>query len=418
MDLRETLRIATRSIRSHKLRSVLTVIGVVIGIASVVTFATFGASVEADIVGEIGSTTASNVYVLPTPGGEDGGDGGPGPGIGGLAQPVFTTSDVEGLREIEGVRQVLPRGNVGVSALSHANDTVSRSQITATTPASFPADAIVSGRAFQTGERAVVVSEAATRAFEDNLSVGDNLSITRANGGEVRVEVVGVANRTAGQFSFASFAGQPRFYVPIDPFYETTIESPSLGVSQNAYPQVTVVAEPARIETVKDDVQAYLGESDAAELKPESVELSAQTSGDFVEDIQEIINQVTRFVTGIAVIALIVGAIGIANIMLVSVTERTREIGIMKAVGARNRDVMGLFLAEATVLGGAGAIVGLPLGLAVAYGATAYAEVAFTPAYVWFAIAVGVGVLVGVVAGLYPAWRAARVDPIDALRYE
>jgi len=418
MDLRETLRIAGRSIRSHKLRSVLTVIGVVIGIASVVTFATFGASVEADIVGEIGSTTASNVYVLPTPAGEDDGDGGPGPGIGGLTQPVFTTGDVEGLREIEGVREALPRGNVRVSALSHANDTVSRSQITATTPASFPADAIVEGRAFDSGKREVVVSGAATRAFETNLSVGENLTITRANGEPTSVEVVGIANRTTGQFSFASFAGQPRFYVPIDPFYETTIESPSVGVNQRAYPQVTVVAEPARIETVKGDIQAFLGNSDAAELKPDSVDLAARTSGDFVEDIQDIINQVTRFVTGIAVIALIVGAIGIANIMLVSVTERTREIGIMKAVGARNRDVMGLFLAEATVLGGAGAIVGLPLGLAVAYGATAYAEVAFTPAYAWFAIAVGVGVLVGVVAGLYPAWRAARVDPIDALRYE
>jgi putative ABC transport system permease protein len=417
VDLRETLRIASRSIRSHKLRTVLTVIGIVIGIASVVTFATFGASVEADIVGEIGATTASNVYVLPTPGSEDDGNG-PGPGIGGLARPVFTTSDVEGLREIEGVREVLPRGNVQVSALSHANDTISRSQITAITSASFPADAIVAGRAFRSGEQEIVVNQAATRAFEANLSVGDSLSITRANGEQTSVEVVGVANRTTGQFSFASFSGQPRFYVPIDPFYETTIESPSLGVNQRAYPQVTVVAEPARIETVKGDIQAFLEDSDAAELKPESVELTAQTSGDFVEDIQDIINQVTRFVTGIAVIALIVGAIGIANIMLVSVTERTREIGIMKAVGARNRDVMGLFLAEATVLGGAGAIVGLPLGLAVAYGATAYAEVAFTPAYAWFAIAVGVGVLVGVVAGLYPAWRAARVDPIDALRYE
>ncbi|MGN8214203.1 MULTISPECIES: ABC transporter permease [Halococcus] len=418
MDFRETLRIASRSIRSHKLRSVLTVIGVVIGIASVVTFATFGASVEADIVGDIGSTSASNVYVLPTPGGEDDGGGGPGPGIGGLAQPVFTDNDVTQLREIDGVRQTLPRGNVRVNSLSYANDTVSRNQITATTPASFPADAIVEGRAFESGEQEVVVSEAATQAFETNLSVGDSLSITRANGEQASVAVVGIANRTAGQFSFASFGGQPRFYVPIEPFYQRTVESPSLGVNQRAYPQVTVVAEPARINTVKNDVQAFLGDSDAAELKPESVELSAQTSGDFVEDIQEIINQVTRFVTGIAVIALIVGAIGIANIMLVSVTERTREIGIMKAVGARNRDVMGLFLAEATVLGGAGAIVGLPLGLAVAYGATAYAEVAFTPAYVWFAIAVGVGVLVGVVAGLYPAWRAARVDPIDALRYE
>jgi putative ABC transport system permease protein len=104
--------------------------------------------------------------------------------------------------------------------------------------------------------------------------------------------------------------------------------------------------------------------------------------------------------------------------MLVSVTERTREIGIMKAVGARNRDVMELFLVEATLLGTGGALVGLPLGLAVAWGAAQYAEVGFALAPFWSVLAVLVGVLVGVVAGLYPAWRAASVDPIDALRYE
>ena len=415
MDGRETLRMAIRSIRSHRLRSALTVVGVVIGIASVVTFATVGASVEADIVSEVGTSSASNVYVLPTPASEGDDDG---PGFGGVAQPVFTENDVERLGEIAGVRQVLPRGNVRVNALEHANDTVSRNQITATTPASFPQDAVVAGRAFRSGSQEVVVSQAATQAFEGNLSVGETLSVTRANGERTQVEVVGVVNRTAGQLPFASFAGQPRFYVPVDPFYQRTLESPSVGVNQRAYPQVTVVADPAQVNTVRERVEGYLGGSDAAELKPDSVELSAQTSGDFVEEIQEIVGQVTRFVTAIAVIALVVAAIGIANIMLVSVAERTREIGIMKAVGAQNRDVMGMFLTEATVLGGIGAVVGLPLGVAVSYGATVYAEVAFTPAYVWFAIAVGVGIMVGVVAGLYPAWRAASVDPIDALRYE
>ncbi|WP_256686590.1 ABC transporter permease [Halococcus qingdaonensis] len=414
MDARETLRMAGRSIRSHKLRSALTVIGVVIGIASVVTFASVGASVEADIVSEVGSSSASNVYVLPSPAGEDDG----GPGFGGVSQPVFTEHDVGQLENTPGIRQVLPRGNVRVSALTHANDTVSRNQITATTPASFPKDAIVAGRAFRSGAEEAVVSRSARQAFEGNLSVGDRLTIESEDGNATTVDVVGVVNRTAGQLPFASFAGQPRFYVPTDPFYERTLESPAVGASQRAYPQLTVVADPARVSTVKGSVQNYLAGSDAAELKPESVELTAQTSGDFVEEIQDIVGQVTRFVTAIAVIALVVAAIGIANIMLVSVAERTREIGIMKAVGARNRDVMGLFLAEATILGAVGAIIGLPLGVAVSYGATIYAEVAFTPAYGWFAIAVAVGILVGVVAGLYPAWRAARVDPIDALRYE
>ncbi|WP_049997434.1 ABC transporter permease [Halococcus sediminicola] len=414
MDARETLRMAGRSIRSHKLRSALTVIGVVIGIASVVTFASVGASVEADIVSEVGSSSASNVYVLPTPAGDDDG----GPGFGGVSQPVFTEHDIDQLERTQGVRQVLPRGNVRVNALTHANDTVSRTQITATTPASFPRDAVVAGRAFRSGSEEVVISRSARRAFEGNLSVGDTLSISSEDGNETSVEVVGVVNRTAGQLPFASFSSQPRFYVPTDPFYERTLESPAVGASQRAYPQLTVVADPAQVNTVKGSVQRYLARSDAAELKPESVELTAQTSGDFVEEIQDIVGQVTRFVTAIAVIALVVAAIGIANIMLVSVAERTREIGIMKAVGARNRDVMGLFLAEATVLGAVGAVLGLPLGIAVSYGATVYAEVAFTPAYGWFAVAVVVGVLVGVVAGLYPAWRAASVDPIDALRYE
>jgi putative ABC transport system permease protein len=413
MDVRETLRMAVRSIRSHRLRSALTVIGVVIGIASVVTFASVGASVEADIVSEVGSSSASNVYVLPTPAGDEGG----GPGFGQITQPVFTERDIAQLMKIPGVEQVLPRGNVRINALVHDNDTVSRNQITATTPASFPQSAIVAGRAFRSGAREMVVSRSATQAFEGNLSVGETLTI-RMGGNGTTVEVVGVVNRTAGQLPFASFTGRPRFYVPVDPFYERTVESPAVGVSQRAYPQLTVVADPAQVSAVQEGIQDYLGGSDAARLKPESVELSARTSGDFVAEIQEIVGQVTRFVTAIAVIALVVAAIGIANIMLVSVTERTREIGIMKAVGAQNRDVMGLFLAEATVLGSVGAVLGLPLGIAVSYGATAYAEVAFTPAYGWFAIAVVVGILVGVVAGLYPAWRAASVDPIEALRYE
>jgi putative ABC transport system permease protein len=104
--------------------------------------------------------------------------------------------------------------------------------------------------------------------------------------------------------------------------------------------------------------------------------------------------------------------------MLVSVTERTKEIGIMKANGARNREIMGLFLTESVLLGMAGAVVGIPLGLGVGFVASTYAEVGFTIPYDWILIASAMGIVTGIVSGLYPAWRAARVDPIDALRYE
>jgi putative ABC transport system permease protein len=179
------------------------------------------------------------------------------------------------------------------------------------------------------------------------------------------------------------------------------------------------VSDPRQIPETKAAIEAYLStESDARQLSAADTELVARSGSDFVDSISDVIEQITRFVTGIGVISLVVGAIGIANVMLVSVTERTREIGIMKAVGARNRDVMGVFLIEAGLLGTLGSLLGVPLGLLVGFGATRYADVGFALAPSWMVLAVVVGIVVGVVAGLYPAWRAARVDPIDALRHE
>jgi putative ABC transport system permease protein len=102
----------------------------------------------------------------------------------------------------------------------------------------------------------------------------------------------------------------------------------------------------------------------------------------------------------------------------VSVTERTREIGIMKAVGAQDRDVLQLFLTEAVVLGGVGSVLGVAVGLVGGFVATAALDLPLLYSPGWAAVAVVVGVVVGVLAGLYPAWNAARVDPIEALRYE
>jgi putative ABC transport system permease protein len=410
MKAAESVRMALRSVRAHKLRAALTVLGIVIGIASVITFATFGASLKADVVSEIGDTSASNVYLLTAP--EEGGR------FGSAIQPVFTEHDLAQIRELEGVRAVIPRGNVPTSAVSYGGDTIARTQVTATTPATFGSASFVAGRGFRSGANEVVVNRAAARSFERNVTVGSTLTVAMQSNRTVELTVVGVVNRTQGQLPVGNFGSQARFFVPADPFYGATVESPSLGVNQRVYPQVTVQTDPASTTATKERVRAYLRDSDATRLAPSGTTVTARTSGDFIDQIERIIERLTRFVTGIAVIALVVGAVGIANIMLVSVTERTREIGIMKAVGARNRDVMQLFLVESSLLGGLGALVGVPLGTLSGWAATQYAEIGFTLAPTWFAISVGVGVLVGVVAGLYPARKAARVDPIDALRHE
>ena len=413
MDPRETLRIAGRSIRAHRLRSTLTVIGIVIGIASVVVFASFGASVEASVIDDIGGTDANNVYLLPASTDDEGPAGGPG-----LGQPVFTERDVEQLRGIEGVQTVLPRGIVQLSAVEYDGQTIAQQQATATTPATFDNDSVVAGRGFQQGAAELVINERAATAFPGNLSVGDEVTLQLASGDRETLTVVGIVSGTRGGFLSSFGDTQSRYYLPTEPYYRTTTKSPALDVDQKAYPQVTVTTDPTAVQSARAGIEAYTAESDAAQLLPAGFEVVVQTSGDVVEEIEDVINRITRFVTGIAVIALVVGAIGIANITLVSVTERTKEIGIMKAVGATNRDTMQLFLTEAVLLGGIGAVVGVPLGLLVGFGAALYAEVSFTLPIDWIVFSVVMGVTTGVVAGLYPAWRASKVDPIEALRYE
>ena len=411
MDPTEAVRIALRSIRGHKLRSALTVVGLVIGIASVIVFATFGASVKAEVVNDIEGSSANNVYVFATPEDDEGFDQ--------VIQPVFTERDVSELESIRGVTNAIPRGTVNANSLTHGNDTIARQRVTATTPETFDRGSVVDGRGFRSGADEVVLNEQAARSFDENVSVGDRLTLSLAENRTAELTVVGIVNGTEGQLPVSDFAEQSRVYVPIDPFYRTVVESPTVGVRQRAYPQVTVVTDPTTTEAARTAVESYLrADSDARELIPGGTTLTARTSGDFVAQVASVIERITRFVTGVAVIGLVVGAIGIANIMLVSVTERTREIGVMKAVGARNRDVLALFLVEAGLLGTIGAILALPVGLVVGYAATRYAEVTFALAPAWMVTAVAVGVAVGVVAGLYPAWRAARVDPIDALRYE
>lgn len=418
MYLFESLRLSLRSIRGHKLRAALTALGIVIGIAAVITFVTLGASVKAEVVGQFDDSPANRVFLVATP--SD--DGGP-PAA--LSQPVFTEHDVGRIGAIDGVDRVVPRGTIATSALSHGGETVARDQVTATTPALFGSVTFRGGGSFtdagsgETCPAEMVVTPSAAALFSGNLSAGDQVTITQRGNRTRNVTVVGILGDDAGLNPLAGFGSQPRFYLPTCA-YDTVVTSPTTGTRQNVFPQVTVVAtNPGDTAAVQDRVQDYLDtESDATQLAPSSYQVSAQTNEDIVQRIENVVDRLTQFVTGIAVISLLVGAIGIANIMLVSVRERTKEIGIMKAVGATNRDVLQLFLVESLLLGAGGALLGVPIGVAGGWVAVTYAELPLTLPLVWVGAAIGIGLIVGVVSGLYPAWSAARVDPIDALRYE
>ena len=415
MNVLESVRMSLRAIRGHRLRAVLTTLGIVIGVAAVITFVTLGASLQTEVVGEITGEQSPAMQVSTGPPAD-----GPGPSFGGSGQAVFTQRDIQRLRGVEGVDAVIPSGDVAISGIRFGNQTLAYNRFTATTPAYFRYQTTAQfsgGGPFSLGERELVLNEPAASLFGENVSAGDTVTIVRPNGDTVNATVAGILVPADGPFG--GFAA-PEVYGPVDPFYETQLESPTTGERQRVYPTLTVVAsEFAVIEPTQDRVLGYLRtQSDARQLTPEAYEFTVLTAQDVVDQVLSILDTFTAFITGIAVISLVVGAIGIANIMLVSVTERTREIGIMKAVGAQNRDVLQLFLAEAVILGVVGSVVGTVVGVVSGYAATRYVDLPMTFPLEWSAAAVVVGVLVGVAAGLYPAWDAASTDPIDALRYE
>ncbi|WP_435157696.1 ABC transporter permease [Haladaptatus sp. DFWS20] len=419
MNLVESLRISWRNIREHKLRSTLTTLGVIIGVAAVITFVTLGASLQADIISTVAGGNAATMYVSAQSQGETGL-----PNLGSGGQTIFTEHDIGGIRSQQGVEAAVPEGGIAASTVEFNNSTVGRQWVVVTTPPYFDVknQEFIAGGSFQTGQREIVLNRPATRMFGDeNVTVGDNITVTRAAGERrVNATVVGIVEPTDESALGLSEGATPQIFAPTDPFYQRTVYSSSANENQRVYGRVLVLAEnPSEVDAVQGRVYTYLGEqSDARELKSSNYRFKVTTQEELVDQVKQVSNTFTAYITGIALISLVVGAIGIANIMLVSVTERTREIGIMKAVGARNNDVLQLFLFEAVLLGIFGSAVGALVGFGGGYVAASLIGLPLAFRLEWFGIAVAVGVFVGVVAGIYPAWDAAQTDPIDALRYE
>ncbi|AGB33614.1 hypothetical protein C488_18695 [Natrinema pellirubrum DSM 15624] len=426
----ESLRLAWRSIRGHKLRSALTTLGIVIGIAAVIAFVTLGASLQAGIIGDISPDDQRNVYGWAA---EPDTEGGPLAG----AQPVFTGDDLEAVEDLDEVEAAYGYATIQTQAISNGDETVAQGNgLIASGPSYIREERLAEGRQFRQGEPEAVLNPAAANQFEENVTVGDELTVTILGGERRTVEVVGITDTSEGQSPFEGFESSPRVYVPTDPYYTEQAsglgaggaddggENESGGEDGEARFLAIIVEAPsddaADIDAARESATDYLesDQSDASEFLDDDLAVRFQTSTELLQQLQDVLDLLRNFIVGIAAISLLVGSIGIANIMLVSVTERTREIGIMKAVGAQNRDVLGLFLTEAVILGVIGAILGTALGLVGGYVGAEYVDLPLVYPLEYVALAVVVGILVGVLAGLYPAWRAARTDPIDALRYE
>jgi putative ABC transport system permease protein len=412
MKVGQSLRMAWRAIRGHKLRSSLTTLGIIIGIGAVITFVTLGASLQAGIIGDVSPGSQSNLYGWASP---PNATGGPGAG----AQPVFTQADADALSDLDAVDAAYGYSPLPTQTLSHNGTTIPRGDgVIASGPPYIDTEDIETGRQFRSGQREAVINPAAAALFEDNLTVGESFNITIRGGSQTtQTTVVGVMSTVEGQSPFEGFGAAPRIYVPLDPYY---INATAQLTDVPRFTFIVVeAAGPGQVDAARDNALGYLRtDSDAGALAGDNLEFTLQTSSELLGQLQDLLDLLQNFIVGIAAISLLVGSIGIANIMLVSVTERTREIGIMKAVGARNRDVLGLFLVESVILGLIGAVLGVALGAFGGWAMATFIDAPLTYPLQWFGVAVVAGVLVGVLAGFYPAWRASRTDPIEALRYE
>jgi putative ABC transport system permease protein len=395
--------LALRSIRRHLLRSFLTTLGIVIGVSAVVAMTTLGQATTAAVQKQIASLGTNILQVRPGQGFGRGG-GGPRP-------PDFEPSDVAAIQQqIAGVVAVAPQAQASATAIyDGANWSTT---INGTTSAYFTVQPweLTAGRQFTPTEEAagksvcIIGNTVKTNLFRGGRAVGKRFRI-----GSVSCDVIGTL-ATRGQAGFGGDqddtvimpikAVQRRFtgstdirvmLVSVDQAYSTTQVQASL---------TDLLRERRHITDGKDD------DFNIFDTKQISDTLTGTTT------------LLTRIVSAVAAISLVVGGIGIMNIMLVSVTERTREIGIRLAIGAVANEVLLQFLVEAVVLSCIGGLIGLVLAQVMIAVATPLMQVPWTFDLQINLVSFLISALIGVVFGYFPARRAAALNPIDALRHE
>jgi macrolide transport system ATP-binding/permease protein len=393
----EALRMAVRAMVAHKLRTFLTMLGIIIGIASVVSVVALGQGSQQTVLENIASigTNTINIY--------------PGTGFGDRRQGRIRTlvpSDVAALQEESYADSVTPRVSANESVLF--NNVAVNAQVsgvgvdyfrvngsTLSTGGSFDS-AAVDARA----QVAVIDTNAETAIFTHGENpIGQVIVI-----GKVPVRVIGVVAVTS---TFGPGNSNPSIYLPY-----TTVMDRILG--QHYLSQITVrVADAADMDTAESQITALLTRLHG------KTDFFLQNTNTIRDTIQSTSQTLTLLISAIAVISLIVGGIGVMNIMLVSVSERTREIGIRMAVGARRGDILRQFLTEAVLVCIVGGVAGIALSFALGYGLTQFlsgARVSYSAASIVAALASST--LIGIVFGFMPARSAARLDPVQALARE
>lgn len=401
LDLGE---LALKNIIHRKRRSWLTIIGILIGIAAVVGLVSLSQGLQDSIESEFESIGSDKIFVQP----------------GGNAQQQrltgttaeLTDDELETVARTRGVEDVA--GVVFSSVqIDYRDETKFGSLIG--TPTGEKMEIVMDSWAMEIGEGrelrstdtsgVVVGSQFQDGTFQEDVSIRSKLEI---EGEEFRV--VGILEPTGDPFIDSAVL------MPQEPAREVTGNEESYGYI------ITQLQEGFEAEEVRENMEENLRQERGLEEGEE--DFTIQTPQDLISSFNNILSLVRGVVIGIASISLLVGGVGIMNTMYTSVTERTREIGVMKSIGATNRQIMGLFLLESGIIGLVGGLIGVTLGISLSYIAAYFAtqaiQIQIDPFIGWQLIIGSLlfAFVVGTVSGVLPARKAARLQPADALRYE
>ena len=413
MLLSENFKIALRALRANKMRSILTMLGIVIGVATVVALLSIGKGATASITSEIQSSGSNLLTVSP-------GRAQFGPRVSGASQQqshlYYTDYELLARSLEENITAIVP--TYQSSYIVKYGDESFSVTVTGVTPQfqEVRSYEVATGRFVSDGDNksqakvAVLGSQTAEDLFGSLSPIGKTISV---NG--IKFEVVGVLE-SKGSSGFGS--SDDAVFIPLDTGYDKVFGSTANYNGKKTVNSILIsVKTTGLMDTVSAQIEYMLRRSHKL-TTAEELDFNVLSQTDTLETLSSITNTLTIFLGAIAGISLLVGGIGIMNIMLVSVTERTKEIGLRKAVGATRNQILTQFLIETVTLSLLGGTVGILLGVGIAtfFSVTGLISSVITTDSIllafFFALAIGV------FFGIYPAFRAANLHPMVALRYE
>lgn len=415
----ENIRLALRGIKTHKMRSFLTMLGVIIGIASIIGIVSIvegtNARLEKSLIGSgnnvttVALSTSDNMeYDL---------SGGIPAGV-----PVISDEAMEQIRSLRGVvsASAYRQRQTWNASVFRGNNSISNGNVIGADPDFFETMQykVVRGRAFtdeeaQKGMKVAMLDSASAQAlFESEDPLGKAVEINSEP-----FVVVGVVK---------DMNAEERDFETVEDYYSynNSDSGHNIYITSNSWPIVFQYDEPqsVAIHVAQTSRMVFIGRRASrilnSAVSSDSVTYASLSSEDNENNMKTLTNSIQLMLIGIASLSLLVGGIGVMNIMLVSVTERTAEIGLKKALGAKYRTIMLQFLTESAVLTSVGGIIGVIVGIGLARVIAYAANLDFGISIPWIIISVLFSIFIGVIFGGWPALRAAKLNPIDALRRE